>query len=62
MDRDTKVYNAEDVQRLLGISRSKVYEYLEKVYKDKKPFRVIKIGRVYRIPMESFDKWLSGEE
>ena len=36
MDRDTKVYNAEDVQRLLGISRSKVYEYLEKVYKDKK--------------------------
>ena len=62
MDRNTKVYNAEDVQRLLGISRSKVYEYLEKVYKDKKPFRVIKIGRVYRIPMESFDKWLSGEE
>lgn len=56
-----KVYSAEDVQQILGIGRSKVYDYLEKVYKQKKPFRVIKIGRIYRIPKEPFDKWINGE-
>lgn len=59
---NSKVYSAEDIQRLLGIGRSKVYDYLEKVYKEKKPFRVIKIGRIYRIPKESFDSWISGDE
>lgn len=59
---NSKVYSAEEIQRLLGIGRSKVYDYLEKVYKEKKPFRVIKIGRIYRIPKESFDSWISGDE
>lgn len=65
LDKDMqaqKVYSAEDIQRILGIGRSKVYDYLEKVYRENKPFRVIKIGRIYRIPKDSFDKWLSGEE
>ena len=57
-----KVYSAEDIQQLLGVGRSKVYEYLEKVYKDQKPFRVLKIGRIYRIPKDSFDRWINGEE
>lgn len=57
-----KVYSAEDIQQLLGVGRSKVYEYLEKVYKDQKQFRVLKIGRIYRIPKDSFDRWINGEE
>jgi hypothetical protein len=35
---------------------------IENVYYDRKPFRVLKIGRSYRIPCNSFDKWLNGDE
>lgn len=52
----------EDVQNLLGLGRSKAYEFIENVYYDRKPFRVLKIGRSYRIPCNSFDKWLNGDE
>lgn len=55
-----KVYSAEDIQMLLGIGRSKVYEFLDDVNKKQEPFRVLKIGRIYRIPKESFDKWING--
>lgn len=58
---EKKVYNAEDIQVILGISRSKTYEFLEMVNKKQNPFRVIKIGRIYRIPKDSFDKWVNGE-
>lgn len=56
------VYLAEDIQILLGLGRSKTYEYLQKVYKEQAPFRVIKIGKMFRIPKNSFDKWLYGQE
>ena len=38
------------------------YEFIENVYYDRKPFRVLKIGRSYRIPCNSFDRWLNGDE
>lgn len=56
-----KVYEAEDIQKLLGIGRTKVYEFLDEVYTKQEPFRVIKIGKMYKIPCRPFDKWLSGE-
>lgn len=56
-----KVYDAEDIQQILGLGRSKTYEFLGEVNKKQKPFRVIKIGRIYRIPKDSFDKWIDGE-
>lgn len=56
-----KVYEAEDIQKLLGIGRTKVYEFLDQVYQKQEPFRVIKIGKMYKIPCRPFDKWLSGE-
>lgn len=55
-----KVYTVEEIQQLLGIGRTKIYAYIEGVYKSQEPFRVIKIGRSYRIPKESFDKWING--
>lgn len=58
---ERKVYGAEDLQKILGIGRSKIYVFLNEVYKNKEPFRVIKIGKNYRIPKESFDRWLNGE-
>ena len=54
-----KVYTVNEVMELLGLGRSAAYNYIKKVEKDKTPFRVIKIGSSYRIPKESFDKWLS---
>ena len=44
----SKVYNAEEIQQLLGIGRSKTYDFLDEVNKKQAPFRVIKIGRIYR--------------
>lgn len=58
---EKKVYDADDIQKLLGIGRSKAYAFLDEVYEKQKPFRVIKIGRLYRVPKETFDKWLNGE-
>ena len=53
------VYSIAEIQKLLGLGRSKTYTFLDEVYKNQKPFRVIKIGKLYRIPKESFDSWLS---
>ena len=58
----SKVYNAEEIQQLLGIGRSKTYDFLDEVNKKQAPFRVIKIGRIYRVPKDSFDRWIDGEE
>ena len=55
---DKKVYSVADIQKILGIGRSKAYEFLDDVYKCKKPFYVIKIGKLYKIPKDGFDNWL----
>ena len=52
------VYDASDIQRILGIGRSMTYVFLEKVYEDQAPFKVIKIVKLYRVPKKSFDEWL----
>ena len=44
---DQQVYLAGDIQRMLGIGKSKAYTFLEDVYKQKNPpFRVLKIGKL----------------
>lgn len=59
---EPKVYFAEDIQKFLGLGRSKTYEYLQDVYKKQEPFRVIKIGKLFRVPKQSFDSWIYGKE
>ena len=59
---EKRVYDAEDIQQLLGIGRSKTYSFLEEVYKEQQPFRVIKIGKLYRIPRNSFDDWINKKD
>lgn len=57
-----QVYFATDIQRILGIGKSKSYTFLEDVYNQKNPpFKVIKIGKLFRVPKYSFDQWLNGE-
>ena len=41
-EMEKKVYKVEDVQNLLGLGRSKAYEFIENVYYDRKPFRVLR--------------------
>ncbi|WP_330652054.1 helix-turn-helix domain-containing protein [[Clostridium] symbiosum] len=53
------VYEVKDIQNLLGIGRNTAYEFIRQAYKENGPFRVIKIGDSYRIPKESFDRWIN---
>ena len=64
MDKENKdkvVYEPEDIQKILGLGRNKVYEFLEDVYLNTHFFKVIKIGKLYKVPIKSFDSWLNGE-
>ena len=56
---EERVYMAEDIQKILNIGRSKTYEYLKEVFKTQEPFRVVKIGKLFRVPKRSFDNWIS---
>ena len=56
-----RVYDVSDIQKILGLGRSKTYEFLDDVYKKKQPFNVIKIGKLYKVPKDRFDKWINGE-
>ena len=53
-----KVYDVIDIQKILGLGRSKTYDFLEQVYINKAPFNVIKIGKLYKVPKKRFDKWV----
>lgn len=59
---DKKVYEAEDIQNILKLGKNKVYSFLEDVYSNTHFFKVIKIGKLYRVPVKSFDEWLNGNE
>ena len=60
IDISKKVYEADDIQKLLGLGRTKTYEFLDEVFQKQEPFRVIKIGKLFRVPKQSFDNWLDG--
>lgn len=56
-----KVYTVNDIKEILGLSDNKAYLFISDCYKTQEKFRVLKIGREYKIPIESFNKWLYGE-
>ena len=55
------VYTADDIQEILHIGKNKVYEFLDVVYTNTHIFKVIKIGKLYRVSKKSFDQWLCNE-
>lgn len=59
---NTRVYLASDIQKALSLGRSKTYQFLEEVYQRQEPFRVIKVGKLFRVPRESFDQWLNAAQ
>nr|WP_308496957.1 helix-turn-helix domain-containing protein [uncultured Agathobacter sp.] len=52
-EAEKRCYTVNEIQDILGISRSTVYELLKK-----NEFRWIQIGTKYRISKKSFDEWL----
>jgi len=55
---DRCVYLPSDIAKILAISKTTCYDFLNDVYKAKEPFRVIKIRGSIRIPRKEFDLWL----
>lgn len=57
---ERQVYMASDIQKALGIGKTKTYEFLNEVYEQKEPpFRVIKVGSSLRVLKQSFDNWVN---
>lgn len=50
-----RCYTVKDLQQILGISRTAVYELL-----GQKQFRWLLIAGKYRIPRKSFEAWMNG--
>lgn len=40
-----KVYDVEDIQKILGLGRSRTYQFLEEVYQKQEPFHVKKMPK-----------------
>lgn len=57
-DISPEVYQPEDVQCILKIGKTKTYDFLNKVEKEGRPFPIIRVGNLYRIPKTPFDEWL----
>lgn len=60
-DISKKVYEPETIRKILGLGKNAVYDFLEDVYLNTHFFKVIKIGKLYKVPVRSFDAWLNEE-
>lgn len=56
---NTLVYTVAEIQAMLNISKELAYRFVGKAYQSQDPFIVLKIGTTYRIPKESFDRWIT---
>ena len=57
---EKQVYLASDIQKALGLGKTKTYQFLNEVYEQEKPiFKVSKIGTSVRVLKKSFDIWLN---
>ena len=52
---EKQVYTVQDIMAMLSISKNMAYKFI----KENPPFKVIKIGDLYRVNKESFDLWLN---
>ena len=54
---EARFYTVKDLQEILGISRTAVYELI-----GQKQFPCLLIARKYRIPRKPFEAWMNGED
>ncbi len=50
-------YTADDIMKILNIGKTAVYDLIKDSLRNNKNFKVIKIGKLYRVPKTSFDDW-----
>ena len=50
-------YTAEEIMAILKIGETTAYTLIRDAYKNNKYFKVLKVGKLYRIPKQSFDNW-----
>ncbi len=62
MNSNLLFYDVVDIQKMLGLGRSTAYSWIQAIFKTQKPFKVLKIGKLYKIPKKSFDNWLNNLE
>jgi len=55
-------YTAKEIMNILNIGKTAVYDLIKDSYINEKNFKVIKIGKLYRVPKTSFDNWFQSEE
>ena len=53
-----KVFTAKDIQEILGVCNKTAYELIRQALVNENMFKVIKIGRLYKVPANSFLNWL----
>lgn len=56
-DDEKRVYLVEDIQKILGISKTSAYTLIKEA-----PFRVVHVGNAIRISKADFDRWLDNSE
>lgn len=58
MDSELLFYDVVDIQKMLGLGRSTTYTWIQAIFKVQQPFKVVKVGKLYKIPKKSFDTWI----
>lgn len=53
-----KVLGAKNIKEILGVCEKTAYKFIEKAEIRGDMFKVIKVGRHYKIPRDSFLMWL----
>lgn len=53
-----KVLTAKDIQDILGVCDKTAYGLIRQALTTNNMFKVIKIGRLYKVPSKSFLDWL----
>lgn len=62
MDSKLLFYDVVDIQKMLGLGRSTTYTWIQGIYKVQQPFKVVKVGKLYKISKKSFDEWIKSLE
>lgn len=50
-------YTVEEIMAILKIGETTAYALIRDAYKNNKYFKVLKVGKLYRIPKQSFNNW-----
>lgn len=53
-----KVLKVRDIQEILGICESTAYKLVKQAIEDNSMFKVVKVGKLYKIPTQPFLNWL----